>query len=96
MQPLPALAGDTWSLVNGVSRDGAVIVGASGHDTSSNAVFWDAQGAVHSVAEVLTNAGIDFAGSQLLSTDGARNARVLWGSVQGSNRPQVWLVRLPP
>jgi hypothetical protein len=96
MQPLPALAGDTWSQVGSVSRDGAIIVGASGHGTSSNAVFWDAQGAVHSVAEALSNAGIDFSGSQLLSTDGAANARVLWGLAQPSGTgARLWLVRLP-
>jgi len=95
MQPLPALAGDTWSQVSSVSEDGDIIVAASGHGSSSNAVFWDAQGAVHSLAEVLTDAGIDFAGSQLTRIDGAPNARVLWGTAQGADGPQVWVVRLP-
>ena len=95
LRALPALEGDAWSHVTSVSRDGAIIVGYTGSASGPHAVFWDATGAVHSVADAVSAAGLDLGKLQLLTTEGAVNAHILWGTAGPGSDTHSWLVRLP-
>lgn len=96
MQPLDALPGDTWTAVTSVSEDGSIIVGASGDDTRSTAVLWTPDGAPHTIVDRLTAAGYASPSTDLLVTDGAKNARLLWGKAKGpGDGTWAWILRLP-
>lgn len=98
VQPLPPLPGDTETVVTSVSEDGAIVVGASGDGTHSTAVFWTLDGAVHSIAELMSDAGYGSPSTELLVTDGAKSARLLWGKARGGTGDEetwAWILSLP-
>lgn len=86
MEPLENLAGGIHASANGVSADGSVIVGWSHFATGpQEAVFWNDDGAVRSLTEVLSNDHAfdlsDFRGSRLSrAIDVSANGKVIMGN----------------
>ena len=103
LQPLP---GDntTYASRPGVlSLDGTVVAGLSGQQDAngvwsvSNAVVWDDQGAAHSIAQSLTDAGVDLNGFHLDFAYVAPVAgqTVLYGQGKGTDGSRAWVAWLP-
>ncbi len=98
MASLQPLAGDDGAVVETVSADGLVAVGASLQGSQARAVWWDRAGAPHLIAADLTAAGADLAGFQPLT------ARLISGSIDvvlagdgytADNGYRTWVARLP-
>jgi probable HAF family extracellular repeat protein len=103
LQPLP---GDDATYASGpgvVSLDGTVVAGLSGQRDAngawsvSNAVVWDDQGAAHSIAQSLTDAGVDLNGFHLDHAHVAPVAgqTVLYGQGKGTDGSRAWVAWLP-
>jgi probable HAF family extracellular repeat protein len=65
LDPIP---GDTQSVANGVNGDGSVVVGESLGTSLPHASRWTAATGMQSVAELLTQAGVDISGWTLFTT----------------------------
>jgi probable HAF family extracellular repeat protein len=103
LQPLP---GDDTTYASGpgvTSLDGTVVAGLSGQRDAnaawsvSNAVVWDDQGAAHSIAQSLTDAGVDLNGFHLDHAFVAPVAgqTVLYGQGKGTDGSRAWVAWLP-
>jgi uncharacterized membrane protein len=79
------------------STDGSIIVGASNtSSTTTEAVQWNASGAVQRIAEILTAAGTSLSGWTLTNaSDVSGNGKVVIGSGTQGGAPKYWIARLP-
>ena len=82
---------------NAVSFDGAVIVGSSSTSaTTTEAVLWNATGAIQRIADILTASGVSLTGWTLTSaTDVSSNGKTVIGNGTLNGVAKTWIARLP-
>ncbi len=84
------------SAANAVNADGSVVVGDS-NTTGGGAFRWTAADGARSIADLLTAAGVNFAGWSLASTTGvsADGTVIIGFGTDPSGHQEGWIARLP-
>jgi hypothetical protein len=84
------------SIANATSGDGSLVVGMSVTDVGPEAFIWDADHGMRKLSEILTAAGVDLSGWQLLSAqDTTPDGRTIvgWGHNPDGDS-EGWIARL--
>ena len=97
MQSLGTLSGHNHGEARAVSFDGSVVVGESGAGEQKQAFIWPNGSGIRSIADILTNLGVDVTGWQLFQAGGvsADGLTIAGHGRNPSGQIEAWVATIP-